>query len=66
MKQVRQLFVAILMVAIFSLAPLAGTGALGQKNDNRPPKERTKVRDEGKPPPKNNSNQGNNNRHGNH
>ena len=38
MKYVRQLFVLILMAAIISLTPLAGTSALGQKNDNRPPK----------------------------
>ena len=66
MKYVRQLFVVILMAAIFSLTPLAGNSALGQKNDNRPPKEPSKVRDQQKPPPKGNNNQGNNNRHGNH
>jgi hypothetical protein len=66
MKYVRQLFVLILLAAIISLTPLAGTSALGQKNDNRPPKERTQVKDKDKPPPRNNNNQGNNNRHGNH
>jgi hypothetical protein len=66
MKYVRQLFVLILMAAIISFTPLAGTSALGQKNDNRPPKERTQVKDKDKPPPRNNNNQGNNNRHPNH
>ena len=66
MKYVRQLFVVILMVAILSFAPLSGNRALGQRNDNRPPKDREKVKDRDKPPPKNNGNQGNNNRHGNH
>jgi len=65
MKYVRQLFVVILMAAIISLPPLAGTSALGQKNDNRPPKDQPKVKENPKPPPRNN-NQGNSNRHGNH
>jgi len=66
MKYLRHVFVVILMAAILSLAPLGGTSALGQRNDNRPPKERTNVKEKDKPPPRNNNNQGNNNRHGNH
>jgi len=66
MKYVRQLFVVVLMAAILSLTPLAGSSALGQKNDNRPPKGSEKVKEQPKPPPRSNNNQGNNNRHGNH
>ena len=66
MKYVRQLFVVVLMAAILSLNSLGGMSAFGQKNDNRPPKGPEKVKDQPKPPPKGNNNQGNNNRHGNH
>jgi hypothetical protein len=66
MKYVKQLFVVVLMAAVLSLTPPGRTNAFGQKNDNRPPKEKQPVKERDKPPPKNNNNQGNNNRHGNH
>jgi hypothetical protein len=64
MKYVKQLFVVVLMAAILSLTPLGGTNALGQRNDNRPPKDQPKVKENPKPPPRGNNNQGNNNKHG--
>jgi hypothetical protein len=49
MKDLRQILVAILIVATIS------GGAFAQKNDNRPPKETPKVvdKEKEKPPPKN-------------
>jgi hypothetical protein len=64
MKYVKQLFVVVLMTAVLSLTPLGGTNTFGQRNDNRPPKEQPKVKENPKPPPRSNNNQGNNNKHG--
>ena len=51
------------MAAILSVTGLTGVTVLGQKNDNRPPKETDKVKEKDKPPPSNsNKNQGNSNR----
>jgi hypothetical protein len=64
MKYVKQLFVVVLMMAVLSLTPLGRINALGQRNDNRPPKDQPKVKENPKPPPRSNNNQGNNNKHG--
>jgi len=51
------------MAATLSIPAFTPMTAFGQKNDNRPPKEREKVREPNKPPPSNSNNsQGNTNR----
>ena len=61
MKQLRLILTVVMMAAILSVPALTEMTALGQKNDNRPPKEQPKIKENPKPPPNNNS-QGNNNR----
>ncbi len=63
MKQLRRILTVVMMAAILSVSASTQMTAFGQKNDNRPPKEREKVREPNKPPPSNSNNsQGNNNR----
>jgi hypothetical protein len=62
MKELRRILTVILMAAVLSLSALSQATAFGQKgNDNRPPKEPQKIKEQPKPPPKDN-NQGNSNR----
>lgn len=62
MKELKRILTVILMAAVFSLGSLSQPAAFAQKgNDNRPPKEQPKIKEQPKPPPSNN-NQGNNNR----
>lgn len=62
MKELKRYLVMLMMAAMLSGTALTGATAFGQKgNDNRPPKEPTKVKENPKPPPNNNS-QGNSNR----
>jgi len=63
MKELRRIFMVVLMAAILSIPAFTQMTAFGQKNDNRPPKEQPKVKEKDKPPPSNSNNsQGNNNR----
>lgn len=53
----------MLMAAVISLSVLNQATAFGQKgNDNRPPKEQPKIKEQPKPPPRNDNSQGNSNR----
>jgi len=65
MKELKRFLMMFLVAAVLSVTALAGGPAFGQKgNDNRPPKEPTKVKEnpDKRPPPSNNSGQGNSNR----
>jgi hypothetical protein len=63
MKQLKRIFTVVVMAATLSIHAFTPMTAFGQKNDNRPPKEREKVKEPNKPPPSNSNNsQGNNNR----
>jgi len=63
MKELRRIFTVVVMAATLSIPAFTQMTAFGQKNDNRPPKEREKVKEPNKPPPSNSNNsQGNNNR----
>jgi hypothetical protein len=61
MKKVTRILMAGLIAVVLSLGALAPMSALGQKNDNRPPKDPEKVR-QPNPPPRNTNSQGNRNR----
>jgi hypothetical protein len=63
MKELRRIFTVILMAAVLSLSALSQATVFGQKgNDNRPPKEQPKIKEQPKPPPGNN-NSGSNSNH---
>jgi len=63
MKELKRILTVILMAAVLSLSALSQATAFGQKgNDNRPPKEQPKIKEQPKPPPSNNNSQGNSNR----
>jgi len=63
MKELGRIFTVVVMAATLSIPAFTPMTAFGQKNDNRPPKEREKVREPNKPPPSNSNNsQGNTNR----
>jgi hypothetical protein len=63
MKEMKRILTVILMAVVFSLGTLSQGTAFGQKgNDNRPPKEQPRIKEQPKPPPSNNNSQGNNNR----
>lgn len=63
MKEMKRILTVMLMVAALSLSALSQAPALAQKgNDNRPPKEQPKIKEQPKPPPSNNNSGGNNNR----
>ena len=63
MKEIKRILTVILMSAVLSLSALGPATAFGQKgNDNRPPKEPQKIKEQPKPPPSNNNSQGNSNR----
>lgn len=63
MKEIKRILTVILMAAVLSLSALSPATAFGQKrNDNRPPKEPQKIKEQPKPPPSNNNSQGNSNR----
>ena len=62
MKELRRIFTVVLMAAILSIPAFTQMTAFGQKNDNRPPKEREKVKEPNKPPPSNSNSQNNTNR----
>lgn len=63
MKQLRRILTVVMMAAILSVPAFTQMTVFGQKNDNRPPKEREKVKEPNKPPPSNSNNsQGNSNR----
>ncbi len=63
MRVLTRILTVTLMAAILSVTASTAFTALGQKNDNRPPKEQPKVKEKEKPPPSNsNSGQGNSNR----
>jgi len=64
MKEVKRLFLAILMAVVLSLSAGVSMSAFGQKNNNRPPKEPEKVKQPDKQPRGNTNSQGNSNRHG--
>ncbi len=61
MKQLRRILTVIMMAAVLSVSAFTGT-AFGQKNDNRPPKEKPQVKEKDKPPPSNSNSQNNTNR----
>jgi len=62
MRAMKRIFMVVLIAAVLCLSALSGSAAFAQKgNDNRPPKERPKIKEPPKPPPKN-DNQGNSNR----
>jgi len=63
MKELRRVLTLILMAMVLSVTAINQT-AMGQKNDNRPPKEPQKIKERPKPPPSNSNSQGNTNRHG--
>jgi len=52
------------MAVILALSAFAPMSALGQKNDNRPPKNAEKVIKPDKPPRGNSNSQSNSNKHG--
>lgn len=63
MNEVKRILTVILMAAVLSLSALSQVTAFGQKgNDNRPPKEQPKIKEQPKPPPSNNNSGGNSNR----
>lgn len=65
MKELKRILTVILMAAALSVTALPQVTAFGQKgNDNRPPKEPSKIKEKDKPPPSNSNSQGNSNRHG--
>ena len=54
MKVLKRIFMVVLMTAVLSVTGLVQLTALGQKgNDNRPPKEQPKIKEQPKPPPSN-------------
>jgi len=55
MKELRRILTVVIMAAMLSVPAFVGGTAFGQKNDNRPPKEREKVKEPNKPPPTNNN-----------
>ena len=60
MKVLRRILTVVMMAAVLSVGALTHAPAFGQKsNDNRPPKEQPKIKEQPKPPPSNN-NQGSN------
>ena len=56
MKKLRRILTVVIMTAMLSVPTFVGSTAFGQKNDNRPPKEREKVKEPEKPPPSNSNN----------
>lgn len=63
MKEMQRILTVILMAAVLSLGSLGQGTVFGQKgNDNRPPKEQPRIKEQPKPPPSNNNSQGNSNR----
>lgn len=63
MKELKRILTVILMAGVLSLSALCQVTAFGQKgNDNRPPKEQPKIKEQPKPPPSNNNSGGNSNR----
>lgn len=62
MKAVTRFMTVMLMAAILCIVAPSQM-AFGQKgNDNRPPKEQPKIKEQPKPPPSNNNSGGNSNR----
>ena len=59
MRVIKQILAVLLLAALVSLSGLGGHVALGQKNDNRPPKDTQKIKEKEKPPPSNSNSQGN-------
>lgn len=52
----KRILTVVLMAAVLSLSALSQATVFGQKgNDNRPPKEKPKIKEEPKPPPSNNN-----------
>jgi len=63
MKNIKRILMVAMMGLVLSLG-LVPTAALGQKNDNRPPKEPDKLKERDKQPRGNTNSGGNTNRHG--
>jgi len=55
MRILKQILMVLILAAIVSLTGLSSQVVLGQKNDNRPPKDTQKVKEREKPPPSNNN-----------
>jgi hypothetical protein len=53
MKELRRILTVVIMAAMLCVPAFIGSTALGQKNDNRPPKEQPKIKENPKPPPSN-------------
>ncbi|HYX27201.1 MAG TPA: hypothetical protein VE863_01445 [Pyrinomonadaceae bacterium] len=64
MKELKRVLMMVLIAAALAVSAIAPMSALGQKNDNRPPKQPQKVEHPDKQPRGNNNSQSNSNRHG--
>ncbi len=53
MKELRRILTVVIMAAMLCVPAFIGGTAFGQKNDNRPPKEKPQVKEKEKPPPSN-------------
>ena len=66
MKEVKRVLLILLMATFLGATLLSPVAVVGQKGkDDRPPKEKPKIKEKEKPPPRNSNNSGgNNNRRG--